>query len=213
MRQILKAALALALSLSIESPYAQIAQGGSSYKINSAGQQLVSITGIIPTYSAAGMFGATTGVLFDICGSATKTVVIRAVQISGTASTLGTLNLNFIKTSTAPTGGTGGSITPVPADSNNAAATASVMAYTATPTPGTPVGTFLSFSQTFPTPTTGGAANVIPAPTSVPQGAQPIVLRGTSQCAELQTSSSALTGMSMSVSVVWTEEAFFPPGN
>jgi len=210
MRLITKIAAVAMLAVSAQVSDAQITMGGAAQRVNSAGQQLVSITGIIPTYAASGTFAATTGVLFSICGSATKTVVLRSLQISGTATSVGTLVLNIIKTSSAPTGGTSISITPTAFDTNSSAATATATAYTAAPTAGMAIGTVGAFAQIFPAPTTGGGANQIPGPIVVPQGSQPIILRGTSQCAELQTSSSALTGASLSVSLVWTEESYFP---
>ena len=189
---------------------AQVAYGGAG-RVNSVGQTLVSTTGIIPTYSAAGTFAATTGVLFYVCGSSTATVVLRSLQISGTGSSVGTQVMNLIKTSTAPSGGTPVSITPTPFDSNNAAATATAAAYTAAPTGGTSVGNVGTFSFTFPTPTgTNGAGGIIPPLIVTPQGSQPLILRGATQCVELQTSSSAVSGESLSVTATWTEESFFP---
>jgi len=184
---------------------------GSAGRVNSVGQTLVSTTGIIPSYAAAGTFAATTGVLFVICGSDTATVVLRSLQISGTGSSVGTQVMNILRTSSAPTGGTAVVVTPGALDSNNAASTATAKAYTAAPTGGTAVASLGAFSFTFPTPTGGnGAGGIIPPLIITPQGSQPFILRGSTQCAELQTSSTAVAGESLSVTATWTEEAYFP---
>lgn len=181
-----------------------------SPRYNSANQQLVTITGVIATYGVGGTFVPASGVLFAVCGSATKTVVLRSLQISGTATTVGTLVMNLIKTSTAPTGGTPVSVPATSYDSNDAAPTATATAYTAAPTAGTAIGTFAAFSESFLTAGGGQATSQVPGVITVPQGSKPIILRGTGQCVELSTPSVALSGGSISVSASWTEEPFFP---
>lgn len=187
---------------------AQVVSGTAS-RVNSAGQQMVSITGVLPTYAASSTFAATTGVLFSLCGSNSSVVVVRAFQISGTAGSIGTQVLNLVKTSTTPTGGTSATVTPTPFDSNNAASTSSAKSYTAAPTAGTAIGTIEAFSFTFPTATGGNASTGIPPLQTVPQGSQPVVLRGANQCVEIQTSSASVSA-TLSVTATWTEEAYFP---
>ena len=173
---------------------------------NAGGAEINDPSGVEASYAAAASFTPAAGVLAAVCGSATKIVALRGLIISGTASTAGTLVINLIKTSTAPSAGT--AITPVPEDSNDAASTASAAYYTSAPTAGTPIGTMDSFSVGFPTPTAVGLQ--IPATIAPPPSRKPIILRGTGQCLEVQTSSSALTGGSMQTTVTWTESATYP---
>ncbi len=104
------------------------------------------IDGQKASYSAAklGLVPASSATdIFTITGSSTKTVRITRIEISGTttSATPAALDIVLLKRSTANTGGTStGSPTPVPHDINDAAATATVLAYTANPTTGTLVG-------------------------------------------------------------------------
>lgn len=73
-----------------------------------------------------------------ITGSATKTIRVQRVRVSGTAGTLVTLPVLLTKHSVANTGGTAASTTALPTpsslDSTNSAATATTTAYVANPT-------------------------------------------------------------------------------
>ena len=174
---------------------------GSGAARNSAGALYISTAGLLPTYSAAASFTPASGVLSQVCGSATKTVHLKQIIIAGTASSAGTLVLNVIKKSTAPSGGTGTAVTPVSVDDVDAASGASFKYYTAAPTAGTAIGTVASFSLGFPTT----AGYQIPAIFQDASNTKPLTLRGAAECAELQTSSSALTGGNIQVTVTWTE--------
>jgi len=97
-----------------------------------------------PTYSAAIGALVTAGAatdIFTITGSATKTIRITRIRIGGNSTTATWHIFLGIKRSTANTGGTSTVLTRVPHDSLNAAATATIRAYTANPTLGTTVGT------------------------------------------------------------------------
>ena len=173
---------------------------------NAAGAQLTDATSIEPSYAATASFAATTGVLGAICGSSSKVVIVRSVLAGGTATSAGSQIMNLLKTSTAPSAGT--AVTPVPVDSNDAAGTALVEYYTSAPTPGTSIGSVATFSMGFPPPASLGIqlpSLLYPAP-----GRKPVILRGPSQCLEFQTSSSALTGEMMQISIDWTEEPTAP---
>jgi hypothetical protein len=74
-------------------------------------------------------------------GSATTTVFVTKIIISGIQTTAGEVDLQIIKRSTANTGGTSAAMTAVPHDSADSAAIAAPLSYTANPTPGTTVGT------------------------------------------------------------------------
>lgn len=84
--------------------------------------------------------------IFNIIGSASKTVKIRRIKVSGmTLTAVGYFTINVEKLSTASTGGTSTTPPCVPLDSADAAATAVVRAYTVAPTKGTLVGTLASW--------------------------------------------------------------------
>lgn len=84
--------------------------------------------------------------IFNIIGSASKTVKIRRIRVSGmTQTAVGYFAINVEKLSTASTGGTSTTLFATPLDSADAAATAVVKAYTAAPTKGTLVGTLASW--------------------------------------------------------------------
>jgi hypothetical protein len=110
-----------------------------------------SVTGLVVAASATD--------IFTIIGSATKTVRITRLRISGIKTTAGAaVDIQLIKRSTADTGGTSTAPTIVPYDSANAAATAVVAAYTANPTLGTAVGTLIVDSIFVPLATASGTA-------------------------------------------------------
>jgi hypothetical protein len=179
---------------------------GQTY--NSASQQLVTITGVIPTYAAAGSFTPATGVMFAICGSSSRLVVLRSLQLSGTATSASSIVVNLLKTSTQPSAGT--AITGTSNDTQDPASTGSAQFYTATPTAGTAIGTLSAFTMGLPPPS-GITGLQVPTFLQNPQGQKPIILRGVNQCVELQTSSAIPSGTSLQVSVGWTEEKSFPP--
>ncbi len=96
------------------------------------------------TYVASGTVVPVTGAtdLVTIIGSATKLVKLMRVIFSGTIVTAAINgSVSLVKRSTADTAGTSTAPTIIPLDSNNAAATAVLAAYTANPTLGTTVGT------------------------------------------------------------------------
>lgn len=129
-----------------------------------------STTGLVPVATATD--------IWEITGSASKTVKITQLWVSGTAATAINTSVLLIKRSTANSGGTSSATTFVAHDSTNAAATATGKAYTANPTTGTAVGTIRSIKTFFSLGTAGGTVatwdfGIRPA--------QPIVLRGTSQ--------------------------------
>jgi len=83
---------------------------------------------------------ATATDIFQLIGSASKTVEITSIRITGTQITTGQVNFYIKKRSTANTGGTSSAATLVPLISTDAAATAVGAIYTANPTTGTTVG-------------------------------------------------------------------------
>lgn len=166
------------------------------------------VDGIKTSYSASvvGLVSVATATdIFTITGSATKTIRITRLEFSGTTTSgsgLG-VNLSLIKRSTANSAGTSSASTVVPHDSSNAAATATVLSYTANPTLGTTVGAVRTERYGFVT--SGGS--VTPLVWNFgDRPSQSIVLRGTSQVLAINLNSTSVTGPSISVSVEWTEE-------
>jgi hypothetical protein len=162
----------------------------------------------LATYSAAATNiapAATPTDVFTIYGSASKTVKVQRILVTGTQTTAGLVTVVLAKRSTTNTGGTSTSTTAVPNDSNNAAATATCLSYTANPTStGTLVGNVYSAKILInkPADTTSNIIDLIPSA----MFGQPIVLRGTSQGLAVNFNSVTLTGGSVSCTIVWTEE-------
>lgn len=163
------------------------------------------------TYSASITnlaMAATPTDVFTITGSATKTVKITRIYLTGTQTTGDTSDVLLIKRSTANTAGTSTTPTVVPYDSNNAAGTAVVRAYTANPTLGTAVGTLASYSMFIPAPqpANGNSPFITPDLFAVVRPSQPIVLRGTAQVLAINFNSVTVTGNAMNIIIEWTEE-------
>lgn len=160
------------------------------------------------TYSASvvGLASAASATdIFTITGSNTKTIRITYLSVSGsTTSGSGLLdNVVLIKRSTANSGGTSAASTAVAHDSNNAAASATVLGYTANPTLGTAVGTVRSNRVAFQ------AAGVPSATVVWDWGTRPseaIVLRGIAQVFAVNLSSTTVTGGVFNIDIEWTEE-------
>lgn len=157
--------------------------------------------------SAVGITSAATATdLFTLSGSATKLVVVTGIDCSGIATTAGVADLLLVKRSTANTGGTSTTPTPVPLDSANGTATAVLRAYTANPTVGTAVGTMGAKKLGLPLAT--GAK----APDTTWNFVQdnynrPIVLRGVAQSLALNGNGVTLAaGAAVSCTVTWTEQ-------
>lgn len=147
----------------------------------------------------------------SINGSATKTIYVKRVTCSGISTADGTSTIHLIKRSTADTGGT--AITPsataggqkVPLDSANAAATATVTAYSANPTVGTIVG--IVGSRTIRTSVAAtSAAGALTTWDFGDQIAQHLVLRGAAQTLSVGGLGTALVaGAVLSCEIVWLE--------
>lgn len=143
--------------------------------------------------------------IMTITGSATKTIRITMVEISGTTSSGSGIRgqANLIRRSTPNTGGTSTSPTRVSHDSTNIAPTATVLAYTANPTLGTTVGTIRSMALTFLA--SGSAASLIDWFFG-DRPAQAVILRGTNQVIAINLGGVTVTGGQISGSIEWTEE-------
>jgi hypothetical protein len=143
--------------------------------------------------------------VFTITGSATKTVRIKRISLDGTQTTATHRVVQLIKRSTANTAGTSTTRTAVSFDSTSAAATATVLAYTANPTTGTAVGTLHS-ELLFIGTTTSAVEDKFVFETMKNGLAQEIILRGTNEVLAINMNAVTSAGNSMNASIVWTEE-------
>jgi hypothetical protein len=164
------------------------------------------IDGTLNTYSASASwtFAASATDIFTITGSATKTVKIRRITLSFTATSGANATVVVTKRSTANTAGTSGTPTAVPWDSTNAAATAVVRNYTANPTLGTLVGNVQTSTVYASGGGTIGSIPIILDYTGTAQ--QPLILRGTSQVVGINMNGTTYTGNIARATVIWTEE-------
>lgn len=157
------------------------------------------------TYSAAfNVAAAASATDFAlISGSATKTIYITKAIITGIQTTAGLADILLIKRSTADTGGTSTAQTAIPHDSADAAASASVLAYTANPAAlGTPVG---SIRRAF-LPVAGAASVVNPVVVfDFGDKGKPIILRGIAQQLAINLNGVTLVGGSFDINFEWYE--------
>lgn len=148
--------------------------------------------------------------IFTITGSATKTVKIHRLIISGSQSSAANRDLIVLKRSTANSGGVSTTLTAVASDSTSAAATAVVRAYTTNPIVGTLVGAIRS--KLWPLLGSASANNGQFGPDNQAVfkfgelGSQPIVLRGTSEVLSINFNGITSAGSLMYFSIEWSEE-------
>lgn len=162
------------------------------------GKSTYAATAVAFAYAASGTD------IFTITGSATRTVRILRITITGTQTTGAMRDVLLIKRSAANTGGTSATPTIVPYDSNSAAATAVVRNYTANPSGlGSAVGTI--YAAKFFLSGTAAVAGSINIEFG-PRYGQAIVLRGVAQTLAINMNAVTSTGNSMTISVEWTEE-------
>src|SRR6266571_2441944 len=178
--------------------------------------QAAPIDGQRATYSAAkvGLVpGSSATDIFTITGSASKTIRVTRIEIVGTttSATAAALDVLLLKRSTANTGGTStGSPTAVPHDSLSAAASATVLSYTAVPTTGTLVGTAIRNQKLMLTLATYTATDFPPvAPVIWDFGSRPaqaIVLRGIAEVLAINLNTTTPTATaSFDIAIEWTE--------
>lgn len=165
------------------------------------------------TYGAASgniSVGTTATDVFTITGSASKTVYVHKITVTGNRTAHAHDLVQLIKRSTANTGGTSVTRTAVPYDSNNAAATATIRSYTANPTIGTEVGVIYSRRVSFPVQTPsnaqGNGGSVNPWVWEYSDIGQPITLRGTSEVLAINLNGITITGGILQFSIEWSEE-------
>lgn len=169
------------------------------------------------TYTVCEFFtpsGTTPTDIWTIYGSSSKTIKILYIGLLFNAGSNLSKHWYLIKRSTANTGGTSASQTPVKMDSNNPSATATVTQYTANPTLGTSVGTIsISGLTAFPP---NVANNYVQQSTpsqcifnaTLHNNGQPLVLRGTGEGVALNLNGlvGGLSSGTCAVYCVWVEE-------
>jgi hypothetical protein len=142
--------------------------------------------------------------IFRISGSATKTVYIKKIRVSATATATQGNNIAVVKRSAANTGGTSVASTLVPLDSTSAASTASAVHYTAAPTSGTAIGTVRATKFVIPTTTSLYNPEVIFEFTE--NSANPVVLNGVAQGLGIILSTAPGAGNNFLINIEWDEE-------
>lgn len=158
----------------------------------------------VKTATAAG-----TAPFFSICGSATKTVRVQQIVISGTVATAAVYGeVTLRKTSTATSAGTPTALVAVPAESTDAAATVGLLNfYTALATAGALVGTVGHQIDVFPiTGTVAASMPYIVFDYTVRGETKAPTLRGTTQCLEAGFGTTPGNTPTLDLSVMWTEE-------
>jgi hypothetical protein len=189
----------------------------SSYPINTAqlakcdpsGAQFSNQESLKGTYSVATVAYAPYTSAADIamlCGSSSATVRATRVALSGRSTSASQIDVSLIKRSTADTGGSQSSLTAVPHDSIDAAATASAVTFGAAPTAGTTVGTIRAQQANLSAAGSGGATTPFEWDFGVVID-KSIVLRGTGQCLALNLGGGAVpAGTVLNIFMEWTEE-------
>tara|TARA_R110000822_G_scaffold309096_1_gene437979 strand:+ start:2748 stop:3353 length:606 start_codon:yes stop_codon:yes gene_type:complete len=182
-------------------------QAGRVTQYNTDASLVKTIDGVSKTYSASitGLVVAATATDFlMITGSATKTIRVTKIEIIGTASTAAATDITIIKRSGLDEAGTSTTLTNVPNDSSDAAATAVIKAYTANPSAlGASVGNILS-SKLFLS--TAATQPYLWKVLFGDRASKSIVLRGASECLCLNYNSATNAGNSISISVEFIED-------
>lgn len=152
---------------------------------------------------------------FCIAGSNTRLVRVTGFTASGVAGTLNTVPVVVVRRAAANTAGTAASTIANPAntigklDSNNATATATLIAYTANPTITDSSPTYIATGN-LTTPTAAAGTN---SPrlefnfgANLPQFAQQLTLRSNAEQICLNMQGSSISSGVLQVTVGWTEE-------
>lgn len=143
----------------------------------------------------------------ELCGSSTKTVVLRSFYLEGHADSAAHVDVILAKRSSAGSGGGPATLTAVPHDSNNPSATASLVTYTTTPTSGDVVGLLRSGEISLVAVASGGALHPEEWIFGENQ-VQGVRLNSASECVTLGTSPAVdlPTGAGFHINLEWTEE-------
>ena len=146
---------------------------------------------------------------FNIIGSATKTVTVKRITVSGmTLTAVGYFTINAERLSAASSAGTSTTLVATSLDTNNAAATAVVKAYTVAPTKGTLVGTLRSWRALWQATTAAAAGTTSQYEFDFGDitGSGGAVLRGVAQELALTFPVVLASAGTLAVSIEWNEE-------
>lgn len=146
---------------------------------------------------------------FNIIGSSSKVITVKRIRVSGMILTsVGYFTINCEKLSTASSSGTSTTLTGVPLDSNDVAASAVVKAYTVAPTKGSLVGTIASYRSLWQS-TTAAAAGLAPEHIfnfgDMPE-TKGVRLRGVAQELALTFPVVLASAGTLAIDIEWTEE-------
>jgi hypothetical protein len=170
------------------------------------GETIVSQDGVRPTYCVAVTAVTPAATPTDVVvlpGSASKIVKIRRIIIGGIAGTAGTMIVNFVRRSTAATGGTATTPTPTKFDSADPAATAVLQQFSANPTVGTSAGIVYA-NRIFLNLTTALNDRIVQ---DFVYGAEPHVLRGTGEFFAINFAGATVPASGViDYAIYWTEE-------
>lgn len=162
--------------------------------------------GLVPAASATDVI--------CLAGSATKTIAVQQIKLSGSAGTLVTLPITLVRRASADTGGTPASTTANPAntigkrDTANATATATPVSYTANPTIGDSSPTYID-SASLTLPVTSAGVVTVPLAFNYffenSQLLQPPILKGIAQQLCLNFNAVSITSGVLNGVITWTE--------
>lgn len=179
------------------------------FSVNSNGVQKAFIESSEKAMYAAGTAAFTLAAsatdIFELLGSASKTVKLLRLELSGVQTAAGIVTVNLIKRGAADSGGTAVNATIVPLDSSNAAGTAVARHYTANPTINNTVGNIVARKVLIPA-AASVASNINNLLFDALAFGQPIVLRGAAESLAINLGGVTVTGGSAHVSALWTEE-------
>jgi hypothetical protein len=179
----------------------------SGSRVDRAGAIYHNHEGLIPTYSvtAHGVTPAASATdVVILSSSASRLVKVRRVIIGGAATSASATVFHFVRRSTAATGGTATTPTPVRRDTSDQAATAVLQQFSANPSAvGTDIGLLLTFRYNL------GALATPNPPAPLVFGDvtdEPIVLRPGEFMAISNAGAAIPGGMIFDYTVIWTEE-------
>ncbi|CAB4126147.1 hypothetical protein UFOVP68_10 [uncultured Caudovirales phage] len=144
--------------------------------------------------------------VFQLIGSATKLIRLKAIYISGTSTTASNIIVNIILRTAANTGGTAVAITPGRHDSNDDAVSATLQSFSANPS-GLGAGATIRGGRLNLAPAANGAIDRLLFDWSWHNDKSPI-LQSAAQSVVVNLGGAAVpVGASLDISCEWTEEA------
>lgn len=185
---------------------AALAFAGSAIAQQAVIQSVNNVSNRADTYSGAAKNFTLAATPSDACilnGSATRTVYVTKVSISGLKTTAGLSQVLLFKRTAANTGGTAVATTEVANDTASAAPTAAMQHYTANPTPGTGTQIYSNYALfQAPAGTTDGVLREIRFGDGM---SQYNVLRGVAQGLAVNLDGATLTGGVFNCTFEWIE--------